>query len=331
MPPNPEQFLGKKRVLITGGVGLIGSTLAARLLELGADVLLIDSLNDSFGGNLFNIAPIEGQVRVNISDIRDIHGLRYLLRGCEFLFNLAGQTSHMDSMNAPFEDLEINCMAQLSLLEACRQINPGVRIVYASTRQVYGRPEYLPVDEKHPVRPVDVNGINKVSGESYHILYHDVYGISSTVLRLTNSYGPRMRIRDARQIFMGIWVRNLLLGHPVDVWGGEQRRDFLFVDDAVEAFIAAAIAPATAGLILNVGGSDIVSLSRLAELMVERNGSGAIEPREFPLERKLIDIGDYFTDDRKFRSLTGWIPRVSIGDGVERTLAYYKTHLDRYI
>lgn len=328
---NPGLLLRKKRVIVTGGIGLIGSTLAARLVELGAEVLLIDSLNDDFGGNLFNIAEIEGQVRVNISDIRDIHGLSYLLRGCEFLFNLAGQTSHMDSMNAPFEDLEINCLAQLSLLEACRQINPTVRIIYASTRQVYGRPNYLPVDEKHPVRPVDVNGINKSSGESYHILYNDVYGIRSTVLRLTNTYGPRMRIKDARQIFMGIWVRNLLQGRPIEVWGGQQRRDFLFVNDAVEAFIAAATAPETAGLILNVGGSDVVTLSALAEMMVERYGSGTIERKEFPLERKLIDIGDYFTDDRRFRSLTGWSPGVSIGDGIDRVLTFYKTTLGRYI
>lgn len=328
---NPGLLLRKKRVIVTGGIGLIGSTLAARLVELGAEVLLIDSLNDDFGGNLFNIAEIEGQVRVNISDIRDIHGLSYLLRGCEFLFNLAGQTSHMDSMNAPFEDLEINCLAQLSLLEACRQINPTVRIIYASTRQVYGRPNYLPVDEKHPVRPVDVNGINKSSGESYHILYNDVYGIRSTVLRLTNTYGPRMRIKDARQIFMGIWVRNLLQGRPIEVWGGQQRRDFLFVNDAVEAFIAAATAPETAGLILNVGGSDVVTLSALAEMMVERYGSGTIERKEFPLERKLIDIGDYFTDDRRFRSLTGWSPGVSIGDGIDRVLTFYKTNLGRYI
>lgn len=328
---NPGLLLRKKRVIVTGGIGLIGSTLAARLVELGAEVLLIDSLNDDFGGNLFNIAEIEGQVRVNISDIRDIHGLSYLLRGCEFLFNLAGQTSHMDSMNAPFEDLEINCLAQLSLLEACRQINPTVRIIYASTRQVYGRPNHLPVDEKHPVRPVDVNGINKSSGESYHILYNDVYGIRSTVLRLTNTYGPRMRIKDARQIFMGIWVRNLLQGRPIEVWGGQQRRDFLFVNDAVEAFIAAATAPETAGLILNVGGSDVVTLSALAEMMVERYGSGTIERKEFPLERKLIDIGDYFTDDRRFRSLTGWSPGVSIGDGIDRVLTFYKTNLGRYI
>jgi UDP-glucose 4-epimerase len=328
---NPASQLRGKKVLITGGVGLIGSRLATRLLELGADVLLIDSLNENFGGNLFNISSIEGQVRLNISDIRDVHGMRYLLRGCEYLFNLAGQTSHMDSMNAPFEDLAINCMAQLSLLEACRQINPRVRIVYASTRQVYGRPEYLPVDEKHPVRPIDVNGINKSSGESYHILYNDVYGIKSTVLRLTNTYGPGMRIRDARQIFLGIWVLNLLQGRAIEVWGGQQRRDFLFVDDSVEAFIAAATSPATVGLILNVGGSDIVALSALAELMVERNGGGTIERKEFPLERKLIDIGDYFTDDSKFRSLTGWSPRVPIGDGIDRVLAYYKAHLDRYI
>ena len=325
-----KKFFGAK-VLITGGLGLIGSTLAARLAEAKADVLLIDSLNQNFGGNLFNIAESEGRVRVNISDIRDIHGLRYLIRGADLIFNLAGQTSHMDSMNAPFEDLEINCLAQLSLLEACRQINPNVRIIYASTRQIYGRPVYLPVDEAHPVRPVDVNGINKFSGESYHILYSEIYGIKSTVLRLTNTYGPRMRIRDARQIFMGVWVRRLLEQRPIEVWGGQQRRDFLYVDDAAEAFIAAALTPDTTARILNVGGSEVITLSELAETMVVCNGGGSIEYKEFPMERKLIDIGDYYTDDRALRSLTNWSPSISITTGVERTLAFYKAYAQHYL
>jgi UDP-glucose 4-epimerase len=323
--------LAGSKILITGGLGLIGSTLAARLVEAKADVLLIDSLNENFGGNLFNIAEIEDCVRVNISDIRDIHGLRYLIRGADLVFNLAGQTSHMDSMNAPFEDLEINCLAQLSLLEACRQINPTVRVVFASTRQVYGRPVYLPVDEKHPIHPVDVNGINKVSGESYHILYSEIYGIRATVLRLTNTYGPRMRIRDARQIFMGFWVRSLLEDRPIEVWGGDQRRDFLYVDDAVEAFIVAALTPETTAKILNVGGSEVISLSDLAKLMVQCNGSGSIEYKDFPRARKLIDIGEYYTDDHLFRSLTGWMPRVTVTSGVDLTLAFYKAHAQHYL
>ena len=311
-----EISLSGAKVIISGGLGLIGSALARRLLDFGCDILLIDSLNENFGGNLFNIEGIRDRVRVNISDIRDIHGLRYLLRDCELLFNLAGQTSHMDSMSAPFEDLEINCVAQLSLLEACRQINPRVRIVFASTRQVYGRPQYLPVDEKHPVQPVDVNGINKIAGESYHILYHDTHRIRSTVLRLTNTYGPHMRIKDARQIFMGVWVRNLLEGRPIEVWGGQQRRDFLYVDDAAEAFIAAATTPATVGKTFNIGGADVISLSDLAVLMAMPS-KGAIERKEFPLGRKLIDIGDYFTDDSAFRAATGWRPRVGIKEGIE--------------
>jgi len=322
--------LAGAKVIISGGLGLIGSTLARRLVDLGCDILLIDSLNENFGGNLFNIEAIRDRVRVNISDIRDIHGLRYLLRDCEVLFNLAGQTSHMDSMSAPFEDLEINCTAQLSLLEACRQINPGVRIVFASTRQVYGRPKYLPVDEAHPARPVDVNGINKIAGESYHILYHDIHRIPTTVLRLTNTYGPHMRIKDARQIFMGIWIRSLLENRPIELWDGRQRRDFLYVDDAVEAFIAAATTPATVGKTFNVGGADVVSLAQLADLLVARNG-GRIERMEFPLHRKLIDIGDYFTNDKAFRSATGWHPRVGIEQGVDRTLAFYRTNAQHYL
>ena len=181
-------------------------------MELGAHVTLVDSLIPEYGGNLFNIAGIEDRVRVNISDVRDEHSMRYLVQGQDYLFNLAGQTSHMDSMQAPDTDLEINCRAQLSILEACRQHNPGIKIVFASTRQIYGKPDYLPVDEKHLLRPVDVNGINKMAGEWYHILYNNVYGIRACALRLTNTYGPRMRVKDARQTFLGIWIRLLLEG-----------------------------------------------------------------------------------------------------------------------
>ncbi len=323
--------LNGRSVMITGGLGLIGSSLAKRLINLGCDVLLVDSLNENFGGNLFNIEQVRDRVRVNISDIRDKHGLRFLIRNKEYIFNLAGQTSHADSMSAPFEDLEINCQAQLSLVEACREFNPGARIIFASTRQIYGRPRSLPVDESHPLVPVDVNGINKIAGENYHLLYHSVYGLQTTVLRLTNTYGPGMRIKDPRQIFMGIWVRRLLEGQAFEVWGGRQRRDFTFVDDAADAFLAAAVTPETIGKALNIGGSETLSIEALAEVLIRVNGDGTFERREFPAERRRIDIGDYWTDDSLFRRLTGWQPQVSVEKGVGRTIDFYRAHLKHYL
>jgi UDP-glucose 4-epimerase len=227
-----EWFAGKQ-VLVTGGLGFIGSALAHRLVALGAKVTLIDSLIPEYGGNLLNVRGIEDRVRINISDIRDVHSLRYLVRDMDLIFNLAGQTSHLDSMRQPIADLEINCAAQLSLLETLRQHNPTTKIVFASTRQIYGKPDYLPVDEKHLLRPTDVNGINKMAGEWYHILYNNVYGLRATALRLTNTYGPRMRVKDARQTFLGIWIKLALEGQPFEVWGGDQLRDFSYVDDAV--------------------------------------------------------------------------------------------------
>src|SRR5207249_9063999 len=229
------------RVLITGGVGLIGSALARRLVGFGAEVVLVDSMVPEAGGNFANIADIRDRVRVNIADIRDREALRHLLAGQGFLFDLAAQTSHLDSMNAPEHDLAVNCTAQLQLLELCRAVAPDIAIVHAGTRQIYGRPQYLPVDEAHPLRPADVNGVNKMAGEAYHLLFHDVYGLNTRSLRLTNVYGPGMRIRDARQNFLGIWLRRALEGAAVEVWGGEQRRELLFVDDAVEAFLRAAL------------------------------------------------------------------------------------------
>src|SRR5687768_2248279 len=249
-----DKAFSGKRVLITGGLGFIGSTLAARLVQAGARVSLVDSLIPEYGGNLFNIAPIADRVRANISDVRDEHSVRYLVQDQDYLFNLAGQTSHMDSMTDPNTDLEINCRAQLTILECCRKHNPKVKVVFASTRQIYGRPDYLPVDERHPLRPVDVNGINKLAGEEYHLLYSEIHDVPSTVLRLTNTIGPRMRVKDARQTFVGVWIRQILEGKPIEVWGGTQLRDFTYVDDAVEAFLIAATHPQAVGRVFNLGG-----------------------------------------------------------------------------
>jgi UDP-glucose 4-epimerase len=328
--PRLEAFAGA-RVVVTGGIGFIGSALARRLVELGAEVMLIDSMIPEYGGNPANIIDICDRVEVNIADIRGGHVMGHLLAGRDFLFNLAAQTSHLDSMSAPSDDLAINCTAQLQLLEACRAVNPGIAIVHAGTRQIYGRPHYLPVDERHPLRPVDVNGVNKMAGEAYHLLFRDVYGIKTRSLRLTNVYGPGMRIKDARQTFLGIWLRRVIEGEPFEVWGGGQRRDMLYVDDAAEAFLYAAVTEEAEGLALNVGGDEPCSLAALAEAIIAANGGGKYEIRAFPPERKRIDIGDFLTDDRQFRALSGWRPRISLADGLRRSLNYYRRHLTSYL
>ena len=318
------------RVLITGGLGFIGSNLARRLVGLGADVLIVDSLIPQYGGNWYNLEGIADRVRVNLSDLRDRHVLPHLVRGRDVIFNLVGQTSHLDSMTDPFTDLAINTEAQLHLLEACRHDAPNVRLVFASTRQIYGAPQYLPVDEKHPLVPPDVNGINKLAGEFYHLLYHRVYGLKASCLRLTNTYGPRMRIRDARQTFLGLWIRLALEGKPFEGWGGEQLRDFTYVDDAVDAFLAAA-SPATEGRSFNIGGFPPISLARLADGLIAANGgSGTSLVKEFPADRKRIDIGDYHADDHAFREATGWRPVVDMAEGLARTLDWFRPRLDHY-
>ena len=326
-----SQIFAGRSVLITGGLGFIGSNLARRLIAQGARVVLVDSLVPEYGGNLFNIKGIEDRVTVNISDVRDEHSIAYLIQGQDFLFNLAGQTSHLDSMENPFADLEINGRAQLSILEACRRHNPGVKIVFASTRQIYGKPDYLPVDENHLLRPVDVNGINKMAGEWYHILYNNVYGIRACALRLTNTYGPRMRVKDARQTFLGVWVKLILEGKPFEVWGGEQLRDFTYVEDCVDALLLAATSEAANGRVYNLGGPEVLSLTQLADLLVAANGAGEYAVRSFPADRKRIDIGDYYADFSAIKNELGWEPHTHERAGLAETLAFYRQNLNHYL
>lgn len=328
---NVRRVFAGQRVLITGGLGFIGSNLARRLDALGARVTVVDSLIPEYGGNRRNLAGTGGRIRVHIADVRDWPRLPRLVRGQDFLFNLAGQTSHMDSMTDPQTDLDINGRAQLAILEACRLHNPGIRIVFASTRQIYGRPDYLPVDEAHPLRPVDVNGINKLAGESFHLLYSRVHGIRATALRLTNTIGPRMRIKDARQTFVGVWIRRLLEGEPLEVWGGGQWRDFTYVDDAVEAFLLAAASPKAEGRVFNLGGPPPVTLEQLAALLCEVNRGGAYVVRAFPGDRQKIDIGDYYADDRLIRRVLGWKPRTDLRTALAQTLAFYRRELRWYV
>jgi len=325
-----SHFQGR-RVLITGGLGFIGSNLARRLVDLGAEVLLVDSLVPEHGGRPFNIADIRDRVTVELADVRDEQRMERLIRRQDYLFNLAGQTSHIDSMRFPQADLEMNCRAQLSVLEACRQHNPEVRIVFAGTRQIYGRPDYLPVDERHPVRPVDINGVNKMASEWYHLLYHRAFDMRTCALRLTNTIGPRMRVKDARQTFLGVCVRRLLEGVPFEVWDGGQRRDFTYVDDAVEAFLMTAASDEAVGRVFNVGGAAPISLRDLADLLVELNHGGEYLVRSYPPEYKRIDIGDYYSDFSLIRSTLGWEPRVPLRDGLARTLEFYREHLEHYL
>ena len=320
-----------KRVLITGGLGFIGSNLAHTLVGAGADVTLVDSLVPEYGGLRFNVADISDRLHVNVSDVRDEHSLRHLVQRQDYLFNLAGQTSHLDSMLDPYTDMEINCRSQLSILEACRHGNPETKIVFASTRQIYGRPRFLPVTEEHPIEPVDVNGINKTAGEWYHLLYGKVYGLRTSALRLTNTYGPRMRVRDARQTFLGIWIRRAIENETIDVFGdGAQLRDFTYVDDAVRAFLLAAASESSNGRVFNLGGDEHVSLADLAALVTDVAGAGSSRLVPFPEDRKAIDIGDFYADYTLIENTLGWHPAVPLRDGLERTIDFFRRNRAHY-
>jgi UDP-glucose 4-epimerase len=327
-----REFYRDRPVMITGGLGFIGSNLAHQLVSLGARVLIVDSLIPAYGGNLFNIHGIEDALRVNIADIRQQSTVNYLVRGHDVIFNLAGQVSHIDSMEEPYTDLEINCRSQLTLLEACRHNNPAVKVVFAGTRQIYGRPDTLPVTESHLVRPMDINGINKAAGEYYHLVYNNVFGVRATSLRLTNVYGPRQLIKHSRQGFIGWFIRLVLEDKEVQIYGdGTQLRDFVYVDDAVDAFLRAGANDVANGEVFNVGGFEPIQHHQLVELMIRIAGSGRFRCAPWPPEKQAIDIGDFYSDSSKIASTLGWRPTTTLADGLSRTFEFYRQHLDQYI
>jgi UDP-glucose 4-epimerase len=327
-----RRFYDGRRVMITGGLGFIGSNLAHQLVACGAHVLIVDSLIPEYGGNLFNISGIEDAVRVNIADIRQQSTMNYLVRDQDLIFNLAGQVSHIDSMQDPHTDLEINCRAQLTLLEACRHNNPGVKVVYASTRQIYGHPDRLPVTEAHLVRPTDVNGVNKAAGEYYHLVYNNVFRVRTCSLRLTNVYGPRQLIKHSRQGFIGWFIRLAIEDREIQIYGdGSQVRDFVFVDDAADAFLRAGASDACNGDVLNVGGLEAISHGDLAALLLRIAGTGRSRFVEWPPEKKAIDIGSFYADSTRIAQVLGWKPTTSIADGLARTIAFYRTHFAQYV
>jgi UDP-glucose 4-epimerase len=330
--PDYRAFYRGRKVMITGGLGFVGSNLARRLVELDADVLIVDSLIDDYGGNLFNVDGIADRVRVNIADVRQQTTMNYLVRDRAVIFNLAGQVSHIDSMRDPYTDLEINCRSQLTVLEACRNHNPRVKVVFAGTRQVYGRPKSLPVDETHLVRPTDVNGINKAAGEYYHLVYNNVFGVRACSLRLTNVYGPRQLIKHNRQGFIGWFIRLAIEDRPIQIYGdGSQLRDFVYVDDAADAFLRAGANDACNGDVFNVGGDQPISHRDLTALLVEIAGSGRVEYVPWPADKKAIDIGSFYADSGKFKRTASWAPAVTLRDGLRQTVAFYREHYSHYV
>ena len=324
-------FYRNRTTLITGGLGFIGSNLARRLVELGARVTLVDSLIPDYGGNRFNLAGYEDRLHINIADVRDPYSMQALVQGQDVLFNLAGQVSHIDSMTDPMADLEINARAQLSILEACRHENPTVKVIYAGTRQQYGKPYYLPLDENHLQHPTDVNGVNKLAGEWYHIVYHTAYGLRTSSLRLTNTYGPRQLMKHNRQGFIGWFVRLAVEGKTIQLYGdGQQQRDLTFVDDVVDAFLRVGATDETNGQVYNLGGPHPVTLYDLAHLIVELAGHGNVTTVPWPADRKKIDIGDVYSSYAKIEAALGWQPQTELHRGLAQTIAYYKEHGQRY-
>lgn len=322
-----------RSVLITGGLGFIGSNLARQLAALDdVKIVILDALIPGQGGNPLNLRGVEHRVQVHHADMRDAHIVNHLVAGVDYVFNLAGQASHLESLLNPQSDLELNCTAQLTLLEACRNFNPHVKIVFTSTRQVYGRALYLPTDEQHRLAPVDINGIHKLTAERYHLLYQSIYGTRVVCLRLTNTYGPRQPLSHNRQGVIPWFVRQAILGEVIELYGeGLQRRDLNYVDDVVEALLLAGASDRAEGDIFNLGGSEPVSLAEVAAELIALTGRGTVHATAFPPEQQLIDIGNSWLNSGKIERVLGWRPRTSLRVGLEQTLEFYQKHLAEYL
>jgi UDP-glucose 4-epimerase len=320
-----------QKVLITGGLGFIGSNLAHRLVQLGASVTLLDSLHPTCGGNRFNVEEIKNDVEVLVGNSCDLELVRKLIRGKAYVFNLAGHVSHIESMQEPFEDLQMNAVAPLTVLEASKLENRDARIVYSGTRQSYGRPDTVPLVETQLLKPVDVNGVNKMAGEWFHMVYHRAYGIPAVSLRLINTYGPRQLVKHASQGFVGWFIKQAIDGEEIQVFGdGTQVRGFNYVDDVVDALLIAGMNEKVKGDYFNLGGERAVSVEEFVKLLLKATGRGSYRIVPFPSEKKAIDIGSVYTSAAKFNFATGWRARVPIEEGLARTVEYYQRYREHY-
>ena len=320
-----------KSVLVPGGAGFIGSNLVHRLVAEGARVTVIDSLIPDLGGNPFNLEPISNKVEFVREDLLKSRALPEVVKKVSTVFHLAGNVSHIDSMRMPFGDLEMNAGATLAVAEAVRKENPEAVIVFSSTRQIYGKAQYLPVDENHSIDPIDINGIHKYAAESYLSLYSKAHRLKTVSLRLTNTYGPRQLIRHSRQGFIGWFMHQVLHEKPIELFGGGlQERDFTEVGDVVEAFLLAASNERCFGHSFNLGG-ERMTIENIARVLVAIGGKGKVEETPFPPSLKNIELGHYYGSFEKFTKETGWRPKVGIREGLTRMLAFYKEHKEHYL
>ena len=325
-----KNFFANKEILITGGLGFIGSNLAIKLVGLGAKVTILDALIKGFGGNKFNISPVSNNVQVTISDMRDEKKISPAVRHKDLIFNLAGTLSHIDSMTDPFLDLEINCRAQLCLLETCRKFNPKVKIIFAGTRNQYGKALYLPVDEKHIQEPTDINGINSVAAEKYHFLYGRIYGLKAISVRMSNTYGPRHQMKHSKQGVLNWFIRLLMDRKKVELFGdGSQIRDVNYIDDVIEALLLLASSNKSNNQAYNLGGQP-VTLKSFVETVIKILGEGKYKTVLFPNDRKAIEVGNYVADIKKINTDVGWQPKVSIEEGIKKTIEYYQKYKRAY-
>jgi UDP-glucose 4-epimerase len=320
-----------RQVLITGGLGFLGSNLAIALVGLGAQVTLLDAMLDDHGGNLFNVDPIRDRVMVNFSDIRDESSLKYLVAGKDYVFHLAGQNDHVLSLRDPFPDIDINIKGAAMLLETCRRVNRSARLVYGGTRGEYGRAVMLPVAEDHPIRPRGIYELSSLTAQQLFQIYHDNHGVASVTLRLTNVYGERAQMKHSRFGVANWFVRRALDDETIQVFGdGSLLRDFLYVQDAVDAMIRCAATEEAYGQVFNVGNSRASSFRELAETVVRVAGTGRWEFAPFSPERAAQEPGDFCSDVRKIKRVVGWEPTTSLDEGVAHTVRYYRLHRPRY-
>ena len=326
-----RDFFRNRKVMITGGLGFLGSNLAQTLVDLGARVLLVDPLLPLYGGNRFNIAAIADRVQVNIADIRDAGAMNELVKGQEVIYHIGNQTSHVDSMTDPLLDVDINCRGNIIFLEACRQFAPEAKIVYAGTRGQYGRPQYVPVDEQHPSNPTDIYGINKHAGEQYLFTYGRVHGMPTTSLRINNSYGVRHQMKHGKYGILNWFIRLAMDRRPITVYGtGEQLRDYNYVDDVTDAFLRVAASEQTNGEAYNLGSNERVKFIDLVHKIVDAAGSGSVEQVPWPQDRAAIEIGDFAADTTKITTALGWQPTIMLDEGLARTVAFYREYKQHY-
>jgi UDP-glucose 4-epimerase len=327
----PAASFAGARALITGGLGFIGSSLALRLVEAGAHVTLADAMIPEYGGNLFNIEPVRDRVTVNFGDVCDRHAMAWLVRGQDFVFHLAGQVSHIMSLTDPFPDIEYNLKGTAVVMEAVRKQAPKARVLFTGTRGQYGPAVRLPVDESAPTNPKGIYEITNLAAEKTVQVYHQAHGVRSVALRLTNVYGPRAQMMHSQYCVVNWFVRQVLDGHPVRVFGdGRILRDFLYIDDCVEALLRIALSEAAYGEVFNVGVDRPTSFRELAEVLTGLCPGSRWEYAPFTPERKAQEPGDFYSDITKIRAAVGWEPTTSLEEGLRRTLAYYRAHRNHY-